>query len=96
MDCLFQYCQFVERRRDHLAHEGLVIGVDILGDTLRDDRADGRGAVSHQGCQAGQRRALHLEIGDAAAVVVERFDFRVELRVTSLKCSKSVLSASMK
>jgi len=37
--------------------------------------------VAHQGGESGQRRALHLEVGDAAPLILERLDFLVQVDV---------------
>ena len=75
----------------HLPYERLVIGVHVLRDTLRDNRADRGGAVAHQGSQAGQGRTFHLEVGDTASFVVERLDLFVQVHVVRFEAHPAAL-----
>ena len=62
-----------------------------MGNALCNDGADGGGAVPHQGCEAGQSRPIHLEVGDATTRVNERFDLLVQVRILWFKTNPTSL-----
>lgn len=63
------------------AQRVLIAGVHVFGHAAGDDAADRHRPVSHQGCQSGERRALHLEVGDFPSVPLECLYLPVQIRV---------------
>ena len=60
-----------------------IISVHLLGIAVGNDHAAGHSAMAEKGCKTGKCAGLHLEVADLHAVILERLNLLVLVRITN-------------